>query len=167
MRSFQVGLLMAEMSTSVHGTPPPGMECLAMMEDIDHTNYVEYQTFPSLAWKPCLFAAETVESMHSGESNQYAQYMERIQKSDCKAEMKRLLDAGPPVWVGDEHAMPLPEGDTHVVKLWFMNGDREVSAMLRGATDGAARQALWDELRAVHAAAEAAEPAEGSAPAES
>ena len=139
-----------------------------MMEDIDHTNYVEYQTFPSLAWKPCLFAAETVESMHSGESNQYAQYMERIQKSDCKAEMKRLLDAGPPVWVGDKHAMPLPEGDTHVVKLWFMNGDREVSAMLRGATDGAARQALWDELRAVHAAAEAAEePAEGSAPAAS
>ena len=36
-----------------------------MMEDIDGTNYVEYQTAPSLAWHPCLFGAEIIDNMVS------------------------------------------------------------------------------------------------------
>ena len=134
---------------SSHGSPPEGMECLAMMEEIDASNYVEYQTFPSLRWRPALYCAEVVEHALA---NQYKTWMERMQTSDCAAEIKRLLDAGPPVWIADKHALPLADGETHVCKLWFMADDREVSAMLAGALDGADRQALWDELKMVHAA---------------
>ena len=48
---------MSELS-SVHGAPPEGMECMAMYEDIDASNYVEYQTAPSMAWHPALYCAD-------------------------------------------------------------------------------------------------------------
>ena len=67
---------------------------------------------------------------------QYTSYMERMQKTDCKAEMKRLLEAGPPIWISDKHALPLKDGETHVCKLWFSaeeGGGEEVSGMLEGA----------------------------------
>lgn len=134
-----------------------------MMEDIDGTNYVEYQTAPSLAWHPCLFGAEIIDNMVK---SQFTNYMERMQKSDCKAEIKRLLDAGPPVWVSDKHGLPLPDGETHVVQLWHMADDRETSAMLEGAVDGEARTKLWDELKSIHATAEAADAAEAAEKAE-
>jgi len=153
-----------EAATSSHGTPPEGMECLAMMEDIDESNYVEYESAPSGRWRPALYAAETVEHMHA---NQFKTWMERMEKSDCQAEIKRLLTAGPPVWIADKNGLPLDDGETHVSRLWFMNGDREVSAMLAGAVDGDARQTLWDELKSVHAAVAAADGAgEGAAAAE-
>ena len=42
--------------------------------------------------------------------------------------------------------MPLPEGDTHVSRLWFASDGIEYSARLEGALEGEARQQLWDEL---------------------
>ena len=145
-----------KMADDVHGKPAEGMECLAMFEPIDETNYVEYQAAPSGKWRPCLYGAEMIEGLRT---SQYKNYMERIQKSDCKAEMKRLMESGPPVWVTDKHACPLEEGETHVCKLWFMSDNREVSAMLEGACDGEERQKLWDELKSVHAASEEADAA--------
>ena len=142
------------MADDVHGKPAEGMECLAMFEPIDETNYVEYQAAPSGKWRPCLYGAEMIEGLRT---SQYKNYMERIQKSDCKAEMKRLMESGPPVWVTDKHACPLEEGETHVCKLWFMSDNREVSAMLEGACDGEERQKLWDELKSVHAVVEEVE----------
>mmetsp|Transcript_23304 Transcript_23304/g.71996 ORF Transcript_23304/g.71996 Transcript_23304/m.71996 type:complete len:163 (+) Transcript_23304:112-600(+) len=155
---------MAELTTpSEHGTPKEGMECLAMFEDIDATNYVEYRAAPSGIWRPCLYCQDVVEAQLAG---QFKNYMERMQKTDCKAELKRLLDAGPPVWLTDKHALPLQEGETHVSHLWYMNGDREISAMLEGACDGEDRKKLWDELKSVHAAAAAVdEEAAAAAPA--
>ena len=147
------------MADDVHGKPAEGMECLAMFEPIDETNYVEYQAAPTGKWRPCLYGAEMIEGLRT---SQYKNYMERIQKSDCKAEMKRLMESGPPVWVTDKHACPLEEGETHVCKLWFMSDNREVSAMLEGACDGEERQKLWDELKSVHAASEEADAAEKS-----
>lgn len=140
---------MAEPETA-HGAPAEGMECLAMFEPIDSTNYVEYQSAPSMKWRPCLYGAEMIEGLRT---SQYKNYMERVQKSDCKAEMKRLMESGPPIWVTDKHACALAAGETHVCKLWFMSDGREVSAMLEGACDGAAHLKLWDDLKSVHAAA--------------
>ena len=148
------------MADDVHGKPAEGMECLAMFEPIDESNYVEYQAAPSGKWRPCLYGAEMIEGLRT---SQYKNYMERIQKSDCKAEMKRLMESGPPVWVTDKHACPLEEGETHVCKLWFMSDNREVSAMLEGACDGEERQKLWDELKSVHAASEEADANEKEA----
>ena len=73
------------MADDVHGKPAEGMECLAMFEPIDETNYVEYQAAPTGKWRPCLYGAEMIEGLRT---SQYKNYMERIQKSDCKAEMR-------------------------------------------------------------------------------
>ena len=78
--------------------------------------------------------------------------MEQVAKADCKAVLRRLLEKGPPVWLADKHALPLPDDDTHVCKLWFSSSGEEVSAMLDGALDGAEREAKWDELKAIGAA---------------
>ena len=82
-------------------------------------------------------------------AEQFQQYIDRVTKTDCQAELKRLLAKGPPIYLEDKHALPLDEsiGDTHVVKLWFARDNREVSAKLTGALEGEARQALWDELK--------------------
>ena len=89
---------------------------------------------PTGKWRPCLYGAEMIEGLRT---SQYKNYMERIQKSDCKAEMKRLMERGPPVWVTDKHACPLEEGETHVCKLWFMS-DNQSLGMLEGACCSAA-----------------------------
>ena len=49
---------MSEIAKSAHSAPPEGMECLAMYEEIDASNYVEYQTAPSMAWHPALYCAD-------------------------------------------------------------------------------------------------------------
>ena len=59
-----------------------------MMEDIDHTNYVEYQTAPSMLWHPAKYSQPVVEKKLAED---FAQYMEAVQKSDCKAELRRRL----------------------------------------------------------------------------
>jgi len=52
-----------------HGLPTEGMCCLCTMEDItiEDKNYVEYQSYPSMRWKPALFEKCVVEqvSIHS------------------------------------------------------------------------------------------------------
>lgn len=42
--------------------------------------------------------------------------------------------------------MPLPDGDTHIVKLWYSSDSQERSAVLEGALQGEDRKKLWDEL---------------------
>ena len=42
--------------------------------------------------------------------------------------------------------MPIPEGDTHIVKLWYSSDSNERSAVLEGALQGKDREKLWDEL---------------------
>lgn len=79
-------------------------------------------------------------------SSQFEQYVDRVKKTDCQAELGRLLKSGPPIYISDKHGFPLDDGDTHVTKLWFARDEREVPAKLRGAPEGDERQKLWDEL---------------------
>lgn len=79
---------------------------------------------------------------------QFRDYVEAVRKADCAADLKRRIGSGPPIWVADKHAMPLPEGDTHVERLWFAGDGHEYCAKLAGALEGEARQKLWDELAA-------------------
>lgn len=63
-------------------------------------------------------------------------------------ELTRLLDAGPPVYLKhDKDALPVPEGDTHIANIWFMDGDETISAKLDGAVEGEEREQLWEQLR--------------------
>ena len=81
-------------------------------------------------------------------SEQFEQYVDRVKKTDCQAELKRLLATGPPIYVTDKHAFPLAEeSDTHVVQLWYASDGQERSAVLKGALQGEEREKLWEELR--------------------
>lgn len=57
------------MPTTQHGEPPPGLACLCTMEDIttEDGNYVEYQTYPSLTWHPCLYEQSVVVELLSSQ----------------------------------------------------------------------------------------------------
>ena len=78
---------------------------------------------------------------------QFEAYISRVKKTDCQAELRRLLKTGPPIYVSDKHAFPLAEeNDTHVCKLWFALDNTERSAKLKGALEGEEREALWLEL---------------------
>lgn len=39
------------------------------------------------------------------------------------------------MYIEDRHALPLPEGDTAVVRLWFASDGNEYSAKLAGAVE--------------------------------
>ena len=80
--------------------------------------------------------------------------MEAVQKSDCVKEFTRLMRAGPPVFVSDKHALPLPAGATHVAKLWFMDGGVTETAKLDGAVEGEERQKLWNDMKSFIATVE-------------
>jgi len=116
------------------------------MEDIteENKNYVEYQTAPSMKWSPCNFEQCAVNTLLE---TQFKTYMDGVKKTDCQAELRRLLAKGPPIYVEDKNALPLPEGDTHVFNLWFAEDNKERPAMLVGAVMGEERDKLWEELR--------------------
>ena len=137
--------------TTKHGPVPPDWECMITMEDIteEDGNYCEYQTAPSGKWHPAKCEASCVERL-VGE--QFGTYLKHIQQADCQAAARRLLAKGPPEYVSDPHMLPLPEGDTHVCRLWFQGDNKERSAALTGAVHGEAREALWAEHRMLLAA---------------
>ena len=120
---------------------------MATMDDItDHNkNYVEYQTAPSRTWHPAFFCEQVVRRLLQ---QQFHDYVAGVRKADCAADLKRRIGSGPPVWISDKHAMPVPEEDTHICRVWFASDGKEYSAKLVGALEGVERQKLWDELSA-------------------
>ena len=108
-------------------------------------NYVEYQTAPSGAWHAAKYAEETVCRFIRV---QFDEYVAGVRKADCEADLRRRIGKGPPIWLADKHALPVPDDDTHVCRLWLARTGREYSAKLKGALEGDARQKLWDELSA-------------------
>lgn len=142
-----------------HGIPWDGMCCLCTMEDITEENYVEYQSFPSLVWKPSLFERCVVEELLQ---TQFTKYLERVQTTDCMSELRRLVKDGPPIYLSDSHALPLAtDQDTHISQLWYSsttnnnddndNDNNEIgeyhSSILQGAYMGKDRDELWDQLK--------------------
>jgi len=131
-----------------HGKPTEGMCCLCTMEDIteEDQNYVEFQSYPSMKWQPAQFELCVVQQLID---TQFQQYVDRVKKTDCQAELRRLLASGPPIYVSDKVALPLAEEetDTHVCKLWFAMDGQERSAKLKGAVEGEEREKLWKELK--------------------
>lgn len=131
-------------ATSEHGKPAQDMECLATMDEITMENYCEYQTYPSMKWFPCLFSSDVVKLLLQ---TQFHNYMKAVQQPDCKAELRRLLTSGPPIFVSDKHAMTLPPEDDHVHMIWYAGEASTSSAKLDGAVEGEEREKLWNELK--------------------
>mmetsp|Transcript_15861 Transcript_15861/g.36178 ORF Transcript_15861/g.36178 Transcript_15861/m.36178 type:complete len:130 (-) Transcript_15861:1309-1698(-) len=109
-----------------------------------------------MTWHPCFYERSVVEHLLK---TQFGDFIERVKKTDCQAELRRLLKDGPPIWLSDPHALPLPgakkdgdendspEADTHVCNIWYAGDDSEASAKLEGAVEGDERTTLWNELK--------------------
>ncbi|KAL7517586.1 hypothetical protein ACHAWX_004948 [Stephanocyclus meneghinianus] len=121
------------------------MCCLCTMEDItdEDQNYVEFQSYPSMKWKPAQFELCVVQQLLD---TQFEQYIKSVKTTDCQATLRRLLKNGPPIYISDKHGLPLEEGDTHVCALWFAIDGQERTAKLKGAVEGEEREVLWKEL---------------------
>jgi hypothetical protein len=132
---------MAELKdpTVSHGKPTDGMMCMVSYEDIteEEKNYVEFQSAPSMKWKACQFEKDTVQQLLD---TQFSSYMNRVKKTDCQAELRRLLEAGPPVWLSDANGFPMDEGETHVENLWYAEDNKERSARLKVSEEGEAKR---------------------------
>jgi hypothetical protein len=139
-----------------HGPVPEGLECMVTMEDIDETNYVEYQCWPSGTWRSANIEESVVRQLRK---TQFHNYIARVKTTDCQAELKRLLTAGPPIYISDPHGLPIStssseedvvvetEEDSHIGALWFASTDTVMSAVLDGAVQGEERDMLWAELK--------------------
>ena len=161
MATFEGDTQSVESSETHATTAPQGLECLITFEDIDGENYCEYQTAPSMLWHPAKASFDAIEYLRT---TQFQRYMDRVQSTDCAAEMSRLLTKGPPIYVDESNCLPLPYGETHVFRFWRMRDNTDVSAVLQGALHGDERQALWDQLRSIHAAVQADDDANRKGP---
>ena len=98
-----------------------------------------------MRWHPAMYEQSVVAQLLS---SQFHSFVERVKTTDCQAELRRLLKEGPPIYVTDKHAMPIPDGDTHIIKLWYASDPSvERSAKLDGAVEGEERDKLWAELK--------------------
>ncbi len=79
--------------------------------------------------------------------NQFDQFIDRVKKTDCQAELKRLLEKGPPIYIHDKHGFPLKDDEEYVIKLWYASDCTERSSRLKGSKEGEERQELWDQLK--------------------
>lgn len=77
-------LFFVQSVNAIHGTPPPGMECLVTYEDITNDNYVEYLTEPSKTWHVAKFSSQVVKEMLA---TQFKAYLTQVQDSTCAAEL--------------------------------------------------------------------------------
>ena len=74
-------------------------------------------------------------------ATQFNDYVSGVRKADCAADLKRRLDKGPPIWLSDKHALPMPESDTHICRVWFATDGTEYSAKLANSVEVCGRVA--------------------------
>ncbi len=107
---------------------------------------MEYRVDPQSPWLACKYCQACTQHIQSA---QYQTYLDNVQNAICAAALRRLLKAGPPLYLADKEALPVPE-DKAATELWFASDGEVHSAKLPGAPEGAEREAKWEELRKEH-----------------
>jgi hypothetical protein len=129
------------MNTDSHSTPAEGVNCMCCWDDISSANYVEYRPASGSAWLASGYCQTCIEELIR---TQWQVYVSGIEKSTCRAEMKRLLGRGPPINLRDSKALACPdEGEVH--ELWYTSDNQIHSAKLLGSLEGEERDKFWKE----------------------
>ena len=77
-----------------HAKPRNDLDCMVCWDTLNEETYIEYKISADSKWMPGMICETCVEHLRK---TQYARYSELLQKSTCKAELRRLLTAGPPI----------------------------------------------------------------------
>lgn len=115
------------------------------MDDIDESNYVEYQNSNGIKimetkslidtkWIPCIICETCVEMFIK---DMMPNYRKNLLEADCRASQLRVLAQGPPIYVKvalqlqphtqDDSVFTTPEGE-HVESLWYSSSKQVKSA---------------------------------------
>lgn len=124
-----------------------------------------------MLWYPCMYEQSVVENLLK---TQFGNFIERVKTTDCQAELRRLLKNGPPIYISDKHALPIPipssstspdkndnadnadndditctGTEIHICSLWYASCSKKgiISSKLYGAVEGDDRDNLWTELK--------------------
>jgi len=124
-----------------HKEPVEGNTCACCWDDICQSNYVEYRSHESGDWLSSGYCQSCLQHLIQ---TQWQVYISSLEKSTCRAEMKRLLGRGPPINLRDPKALPCPN-DGEVFEVWFMSDGAIHSAKLDGSLLGEDRDIFWRE----------------------
>jgi len=123
--------------------PPEGESCKICYEDIDDSNYVEYQTCYGSKWYPSKFCMTCVEML---KDSQFTKYVNDLANTTCAKEQKRLIDQGPPINIHDPHGFPESVGE-ELYSLWYFVDKQVRSAKLTGSLEGEERAKYCEASR--------------------
>ena len=114
------------------------LTCKVTWDPIGPEQYCEYRCQPSGQWASSHFSAGILRGMRSKCFGAYLQKWRDIAalKEDCGAAARKLATAGPPRWLADPQGLPLPDGGTHVDKLWFMSAGAGRAGITSAALKG-------------------------------
>ena len=126
-----------------HGIPLEGSTCMSCWEDMNNEIYVEYRSSIDSQWKPSGYCKMCIEMLID---SQWDTYVNGLANVKCKAEQRRMLQAGPPINLKDKTALPCPD-DSEIHSLWYMIDNNEHSAKLKGSLEGEERQKYWEEQK--------------------
>lgn len=140
------------MSSEGHKSSQEGQTCSCCWDDIttENNNYVEYRAVASGDWLPSGYCQGCIEVLLS---SQWQNYIKSLETTTCKAEMRRLLERGPPINIRDPKALPCPN-DGEVFELWYQSDNQVHSAKLTGSLEGKEREVFWNEKSAFYVASE-------------
>lgn len=131
----------------------PEGDCMVCFEELSKANYAEYCMRPQAAesnvegdsgpWFPAKFCVDCIEEL---QASQFKRYCDSVANTTCAREQRSLLERGPPVNLRDRLAFPESE-DQEIGALWYAKDNAVHTAKLKDSLEGAARQALWNDLR--------------------
>ena len=88
-----------------HGAPAG--ECVVCYEDLAAETYVEYRVAPDAPWLAAKFCEPCVLTLLD---TKFEAYMSGVASATCKAELRRYMARGPPVYLEDPTGFKVEEG---------------------------------------------------------
>jgi hypothetical protein len=77
---------------------------------VEDGTYAEFQTYPSMLWKPARYSCDAIERYIGTQFEDYLAASKTF-NSTCDTEVKRRLESGPPCWVKDTFGLPITGGE--------------------------------------------------------
>ena len=77
----------------------------------------------------------SLPSSHISLATGWKFFVERLTKATCAAELRRIMDKGPPINVRDKAAFPCENDSEEVYEFWYMSDGEVHSAKLFGIFD--------------------------------